>query len=65
MAQQTRNNHGGGRFATSKGINRKSEARYDARAKDFNAMIAQNKIADGHRDVDGYTRPGSRKKVGG
>lgn len=61
----TQQNHGGANFAKAKGNNRKADARYDARAKDFNAMISQSKIGDGHRDANGYRRPGSRKKIGG
>lgn len=32
------------------------------RRADYSRMINQPKIADGHRDVTGYTRPGSNKK---
>lgn len=32
------------------------------RLKDYALMVAQNKIGDGHRDANGYARPGSNKK---
>ncbi len=32
------------------------------RIKDYALMIAQKNIGDGHRDVNGYTKPGSNKK---
>lgn len=56
-------NHGGANFARKKGTNRKAEARYDLLAADFAKMIVQPKIMDGHREANGYKKPGSRKKV--
>lgn len=32
------------------------------RLKDYETMSRQTKIGDGHRDITGYTRPGSNKK---
>lgn len=40
--------------STSKGLIR--------RQKDYDGMIRQAKIGDGHREANGYTRPGSLKK---
>lgn len=34
----------------------------ERRRRDYSLMIAQNKIGDGHRDVNAYHRPGSNKK---
>lgn len=56
-------NHGGGKFAKTQGHNRKTERAYDAKAKEYNAMVAQHKIGNDSRDSTGYTKPGSRKKV--
>ena len=58
-----RNNHGGANFAKKKGVNRKMEARYDLLSNDYNRMVQQKTIGDGHREADGYTKPGSRKKI--
>lgn len=32
------------------------------RQKDFDLMIAKLKIGNGHREANGYTKPGSNKK---
>jgi hypothetical protein len=56
-------NHGGGKFAKKHGVNRKIEKRHDGRVSEHARMIAQPKIADGHREADGYPKPGSRKKT--
>ena len=40
----------------------KAEKRLEIRRADYSRMIAQPKIGDGHRGVEGYTRPGSNKK---
>lgn len=32
------------------------------RRADYSRMIVQPKIGDGHRDANGYRRPGSNKK---
>lgn len=32
------------------------------RQKDFDGMIAKPKIWDGHREANGYRKPGSNKK---
>lgn len=58
-----RRNHGGGPFAKKKGINRKADARYDLLSNDYNRMVQQKTIGDGHREADGYAKPGSRKKI--
>jgi hypothetical protein len=61
----TNKNHGGANFAEKKGSNRKAEARYDGLALDYNVMVAGRSIGNGHREANGYTKPGSRKKIGG
>jgi hypothetical protein len=58
-------NHGGGKFAKMTGSNRKSEARYEKRAVEFAKMVSNSRIGNDARDATGYTKPGSRKKVGG
>ena len=32
------------------------------RRADYSRMISQTKIGDGHREANGYRRPGSNKK---
>lgn len=56
-------NRGGAHLAKTRGTNRKSEERYDRNSTDYNAFIKQGKIGNGHREANGYTKPGSRKKV--
>jgi hypothetical protein len=34
----------------------------ESRISDYFRMISQPKIGDGHRDANGYKRPGSNKK---
>jgi len=58
-------NHGGANYAKTHGTNRKAEARYDLLSNDYNRMVAQKTIGDGHRETNGYKKPGSRKKIGG
>ena len=41
---------------------KKQAKRLDERRADYHRMIAQPKIADGHRDANGYKCPGSNKK---
>lgn len=41
---------------------KKQAKKLDQRRADYSRMIAQPRIADGHRDADGYKRPGSNKK---
>lgn len=41
---------------------KKQQARLDFRRDDYNKMIAQPKIGDGHRTASGYRKPGSNKK---
>lgn len=40
----------------------KAEKRLNIRRADYSRMISQTKIGDGHRDANGYRRPGSNKK---
>lgn len=41
---------------------KKQQKRLMIRSADYSKMIAQVKIGDGHRDANGYKRPGSNKK---
>lgn len=43
-------------------LNRKQGAKLRARQKDYDLMVSKPKIGDGHRDANGYTKPGSNKK---
>lgn len=65
IAMNTQANHGGANFAKKTGENRKAAARHNVRSVDYQKMIEQKSIGDGHREADGYIRPGSRKKIGG
>lgn len=56
-------NHGGANFAKTRGHKYKADKRYDRFAQDFQVMVAQHKIGDGHREANGYKKPGSRKKI--
>lgn len=56
-------NHGGANHAKSKGENRKAAARYDLLSNDHNKMVQQREIGNGYREANGYTKPGSRKKI--
>lgn len=40
----------------------KAEKRLNCRRADYSRMIAKPKIGDGHREANGYHRPGSNKK---
>ncbi len=62
---QQQKNHGGANFAKKTGNNRKGEARYDLLSHDYNRLAQQNTIGTGQREVNGYHKPGSRKKIGG
>lgn len=41
---------------------KKQAANLNRRISDYNKMVSQTKIGDGHRDATGYRRPGSNKK---
>lgn len=41
---------------------KKLARKLELRRADYSRMIAQPKIADGHRGPEGYKRPGSNKK---
>lgn len=56
-------NHGGANFAKTTGTNRKASAEYDRRAVDYDKMVSGSRIGNASRDANGYTKPGSRKKV--
>lgn len=56
-------NHGGANYASKRGANRKAELKYDRNSNDYNQFIKQSKIGTGHREANGYTKPGSRKKI--
>lgn len=58
-----RENHGGANFAKTTGTNRKASVEYDRRSVDYDKLAAQSKIGNGSRDSNGFTKPGSRKKV--
>jgi len=47
-------------MSTRKG--KKAAKNLKTRINEYTKMIAQNKIGDGHRGPEGYTRPGSNKK---
>ncbi len=40
----------------------KAQKSLNRRRADYSKMVSQNKIGDGHRGPEGYTRPGSNKK---
>lgn len=41
---------------------KKQAKKLDRRRADYSRMISQPKIGDGHREANGYRRPGSNKK---
>lgn len=41
---------------------KKQAKKLDIRRADYSRMISQTKIGDGHRNANGYRRPGSNKK---
>jgi hypothetical protein len=41
---------------------KKQAKKLNIRRADYSRMISKSKIGDGHRDVNGYHRPGSNKK---
>lgn len=47
-------------MASRKG--KKQQKNLNRRMTDYSKMIAQPKIGDGHRDANGYRKPGSNKK---
>ena len=55
-------NHGGGKFAQTKGENRKAEKRYDKRAVDYAKMVA-GWTGSSIPPEGAFHKPGSRKKV--
>ena len=65
MAKVIRAGTGGGKEAKTTGFNRKADARYEKRALEFAKMVSNSRIGNDARDASGYTKPGSRKKVGG
>ncbi len=44
------------------GKGRKQAKRLEVRRADYTKTINQPRIGDGHRDANGYRRPGSNKK---